>query len=68
MDRTYISWTIENWITVVLMVSLGYLLVALIYKGLGMSGNMNIAGLFGSSSVGNAGRMRGNATPNTAMI
>ena len=25
MDRVFISWTIENWITVLLMAGLGYL-------------------------------------------
>lgn len=29
MDRVYLSWTIENWITVVLMAVLGYLVFAL---------------------------------------
>jgi hypothetical protein len=30
MDRVYIAWTIENWITVVLMAALGYVLFALV--------------------------------------
>lgn len=30
MDRVFISWTIENWITVVLMASLGYLAFVLL--------------------------------------
>ena len=30
MDKVYISWSIENWITVVLMVSLGYFLVSFV--------------------------------------
>lgn len=30
MDKVYISWSIENWITVVLMVALGYFLVSLV--------------------------------------
>jgi hypothetical protein len=29
VDRVFISWSIENWITVMLMVGLGYLLFAL---------------------------------------
>ncbi len=29
MERTFISWTIENWITVLLMVGLGYAVFAL---------------------------------------
>jgi len=29
MDRTFISWNIENWITVLLMAGLGYLVFAL---------------------------------------
>lgn len=32
MERVYIAWTIENWITVVLMGALGYLLFALVVK------------------------------------
>jgi hypothetical protein len=34
MDRVTLSWTIENWITVVLMAALGGLLVALAWKGI----------------------------------
>lgn len=34
MERTYISWTVENWITVVLMVAGFGIGVSLIYKGL----------------------------------
>jgi len=30
MEKVYISWSIENWITVVLMVALGYFLVSLV--------------------------------------
>lgn len=30
MERAYIGWTIENWITVILMVALGYLVVAIV--------------------------------------
>ncbi len=34
MDRVYLQWTVVNWITVLLMVSLGYLLIGLVGKGL----------------------------------
>ena len=30
MESTYISWTMVNWITVVLMAALGYMLFALV--------------------------------------
>lgn len=30
MEKVYLSWSIENWITVVLMVGLGYFLVSLV--------------------------------------
>jgi hypothetical protein len=30
MDRVFISWSIENWITVMLMAGMGYLLFALV--------------------------------------
>lgn len=30
MDRVYLSWTIENWITVVLMAAAGYFVMALV--------------------------------------
>lgn len=29
MDRVYLAWTMENWITVLLMVAFGYLVFAL---------------------------------------
>lgn len=32
-DKVYLAWTIENWITVVLMVALGYMLAALVWQG-----------------------------------
>ncbi len=32
MDRVYLAWTIENWITVVLMAALGYLLFSLVWQ------------------------------------
>lgn len=32
MERVYIAWSIENWITVVLMAALGYLLFSLVAK------------------------------------
>jgi hypothetical protein len=30
VDRVYLSWTIENWITVVLMAAAGYFIMALV--------------------------------------
>jgi hypothetical protein len=30
MDRVFLSWTAQNWITVVLMAALGYVLFAII--------------------------------------
>lgn len=30
MDRVYIAWTLENWLTVILMAALGYMLFALV--------------------------------------
>ncbi len=35
MDGTYISWNIPNWITVVLMVSFGAVLLGLVASALG---------------------------------
>lgn len=32
-DKVYLAWTIENWITVVLMGTLGFLLLALVWQG-----------------------------------
>jgi hypothetical protein len=32
MDKVYLAWTIENWITVVLMAALGYLLLAMLWQ------------------------------------
>lgn len=32
MERAYIAWTVENWITVVLMVTLGWLLWAVVWQ------------------------------------
>lgn len=34
MEGAYIAWTIENWITVLLMVGLGALLIALVMQGI----------------------------------
>ena len=56
MDKVYISWSIENWITVVLMVSLGYFLVSFVASivrsrmgGLGLAnGAVNSQALTGS--------------------
>jgi hypothetical protein len=33
MEHNLIAWNIPNWITVILMVSLGYLLLALVAQG-----------------------------------
>lgn len=33
MDRVYLQWTVPNWITVVLMATLGYLLLGLVGQG-----------------------------------
>ena len=30
MDRVFLSWTFENWITVLLMAGLGYVLFAIV--------------------------------------
>ena len=30
MDRVFLSWTFENWLTVVLMAALGYVLFGLV--------------------------------------
>ena len=32
MDRVYIAWTPENWLTVILMMGLGYALAALLVQ------------------------------------
>lgn len=32
MERVYIAWTIENWVTVVLMAALGYLAFSLAWQ------------------------------------
>lgn len=50
MERTFISWTIENWITVFLMVSLGYVVFALI-----MQFALPALGKGGSQSAGSGG-------------
>lgn len=34
MDRTFISWNITNWITVILMAFLGYVLFAIISQAI----------------------------------
>jgi len=47
MDRVYIAWTIENWITVVLMATLGYLLFSLLWRVVSGAGS----GAGGSSSA-----------------
>lgn len=33
MDRVYLQWTMVNWITVVLMATLGYLVIGLVGQG-----------------------------------
>lgn len=33
MDRVFLSWTFENWVTVVLMAGLGYVLFAIVSQG-----------------------------------
>jgi hypothetical protein len=30
MERVYLAWSIENWLTIILMAALGYLLFALV--------------------------------------
>jgi hypothetical protein len=32
MDRVYIAWSVENWITVLLMATLGYLLFSAVWQ------------------------------------
>jgi hypothetical protein len=39
MNGVFISWTIENWITVVLMASLGYLLAVLVSQAFMRNGS-----------------------------
>lgn len=34
MDRVFISWSIENWLTIMIMAGLGYLLFALLAQAL----------------------------------
>lgn len=49
-DRVLLSWTVENWITVVLMAALGYMLFALLaqfFKQGGVGKYIN----FGSSTA-----------------
>jgi hypothetical protein len=55
MERTFISWTIENWITVFLMVALGYVVFALIMQfalpALGKGGGSQSSGSGGGNVV-----------------
>ena len=44
MDRVYIAWTIENWITVVLMATLGYLLFSLLWRVVSGAGSGSAGG------------------------
>ena len=37
-DRVYLAWNLPNWITVILMAALGYLLLAVIMQGLQRGG------------------------------
>lgn len=61
-DQVFLAWNLPNWITVVLMVALGYLVVSLVYqlllrRGLvsgGAGANDNYPGqslIFGNASV-----------------
>ena len=44
-ERVYLDWTIENWITVILMVGIGMFLVGLVASAIRhYSGNAMIAG------------------------
>lgn len=38
MNGVFISWTIENWITVILMASLGYLLAVMVMQAFSRGG------------------------------
>jgi hypothetical protein len=51
VDRHIISWTIENWITVMLMAALGYFLILILVKLFGLSGTPSFAGLFGGTGT-----------------
>lgn len=35
MERTFLAWNIENWVTVLLMAALGYLLLAIVVQAIG---------------------------------
>lgn len=45
---TLLTWSIENWITVVLMAALGYMLFALVTQFYKNGGAMNFGGMPGS--------------------
>lgn len=51
MERTYISWTVENWVTVMLMAALGYFLIVILAKLFGLTGTPSFAGLFGGGGT-----------------
>lgn len=34
MEKVYLQWSVVNWVTVVLMAALGYLLVGLVAQGI----------------------------------
>lgn len=40
MEQVFIAWTIENWITVILMAAAGYLLFTLLVQLLKKNGNL----------------------------
>lgn len=43
MERVNLAWTAENWITVVLMAALGYLLFSLVWQLFNRAANDNSA-------------------------
>jgi hypothetical protein len=48
-ERVYLDWTIENWITVLLMVGVGMFVVGMIASGVRhYTGNANLAANAGS--------------------
>lgn len=47
MDHVFLAWTIENWITVLLMAALGYLVFTIVVQLIrqsGFSGGQNASG------------------------
>ena len=55
MGSTFLSWNIPNWITVVLMVALGYLVVSLVYTLIAGGGQSSIQGWFTPNGQGASG-------------